>query len=121
MEAKLGFVQLKASVVMELASQAITKIVASNAEKREDMITREMQNVSFIDNLFGTKSYTREQAIAHIKDDDFMGWEYAMYSPNYVGPNQEKLGKLLHVATALRTDSENPAMEVSIEVANWLY
>lgn len=116
---KLGFVQVVASEVVELAGARIFDIQAQKSTELEDNIQYEMKNVGFFAKLFGVKSYSREEAIRRLKDDDYNYWTWRVLQPDYVSPKHEKLQKLIQVGLAVQ-DGFN-VMDLSVETASMLY
>lgn len=113
---KIGFVNIPASEVLELATESLVDLQAKKAARAEAFVQRIVDApMGWIGRLTGRKPMTHEEAIAAIKDDTWLGHEY-YFMTDYVGPKEEALIKLRTVADYTRGD-----MTIAIEVANWFY
>jgi hypothetical protein len=117
---KLGFVRLQAAEVVERSQDLLTTIAARREDSRKKFVANFTGQPGGLRRLFGCKPWTEEEAVKHIKDDTWLSHEYWYLTPKFVSNQQQSLQQLINVGYGLM-NGHDTLMEVSIEVANWLF
>jgi len=117
---KLGFVLIPKELVISKSILALEQIEVSKKTCQDRLIAYYMTpQKGFFGFMKKPKAKNREEAIALIANDDFASEEYWFTSSEFVGTKQDSLQKLINVAKNIPAAVKE--MELSIEVANWLY
>lgn len=121
-EPGIGFVTLPISEVISRAELALADLLAKREESRKAFISHFTQEPTGWRKWLGRKAWTEEEAIKHINEDMWLGYEYYYMTPEYQSPKKTKLEQLIKVGNGMLEDNVYvKEMTVSIEMANMLY
>jgi len=121
-EPGIGFVTLPISEVISRAEFALADLLHKREESRKAFISHFTQEPTGWRKWIGRKAWTEEQAIKHINEDMWLGYEYFYLTPEYQSPKKTKFEQLIKVGNGMLADNVYvKEMTVSIELANLLY